>query len=48
MKKSFTPLQVMIEAFRKAMCDTVAEAREKQRQSMTQEREKEGKRERNL
>lgn len=37
MKKSFTPLQVMIEAFRKAMCDTVAEAREKQRQNTTQE-----------
>lgn len=37
MKEPITPLQAMTEAFRKAMYDIVAEAREKQRQSMTQE-----------
>lgn len=37
MSRPFTPIRVMTEAFRKSMCDIVAEAREKQRQSMTQE-----------
>jgi hypothetical protein len=37
MSKPFTPIHAMTEAFRKAMCDIVAEAQEKQRQSTTQE-----------